>query len=170
MMLFSSSESSISARALGNYLRITLFAVLALSSGCAKPPPRSIVEGKVTANGVPLFDVEVVFYPDPEKGNKGPRATSLTDKQGIYHLKDDKGEEGIVVGVSRVCISDPKSRPHMRAIPRGGDDPQPIPKSRVSAEFGSPMTTPFKEIEVKEGSRQTLDFDVAGKGKSTTRM
>jgi hypothetical protein len=132
----------------------------ALATGCGTQPPYGIVEGKVTAKGVPLPEVQVVFYPNPENGGSGPRSVALTDSQGVYRLKDDKGREGVVVGMCRVCINDARAIPHRRATPRGDNSSAVRQPSRVPSKYGDTTTTPFSDIEVKAGAPQSHDFDV----------
>ena len=143
--------------------------LLMFCAGCGnKQAEKTIVEGKITLNGAPLYDVQVIFFPDPLKGSPGAaRSVSLTDRQGLYHLKDDKGEDGIEAGTCRVCIVDPRYLPHRRALPSGGDDGKAAgqQKSRFSTAISDPLTTPFKDVEVKSGGPQTFDFEVGGTGK-----
>src|ERR1700722_15568425 len=131
------------------------------STGCSREVEYAAVEGKVTMNGVPQPDIQVIFYPDPQLGGKGPRSVSLTDGQGIYRLTDDDGRSGIVVGVCRVCLTDARTVMHHRATPGGSDkndEPRRSP-SRVQAKFSDSNSTPFKAIEVKPGSGK-FDFDL----------
>src|ERR1051326_651118 len=75
--------------------------------GCSRGPEFVAVEGVVTLDGKPLPEVEVVFLPNSEKGNTGPRAAAYTDKEGHYNLFCDQAKrEGTVVGPTRVCIVD----------------------------------------------------------------
>jgi hypothetical protein len=163
---------------------LMLFLLLApLGTGCQKEQPYGLVEGVVTLNGKPLTDVEVVFMPDPEKGTTGRRSASLVDKQGHYQIADDKGRPGAPVGIHRVCINDllaPKG-PGAGAAPsvalpednsqdgvaatkgaagtNAGVKGLSKPKSRFPAAYGSAPQTPFRDIEVTEGT-QVINLDL----------
>jgi hypothetical protein len=136
------------------------------------------VEGVVTLNGQPLPDAEVVFLPDPERGNPGPRAGGYTDPCGYYRVHVERPpKEGTVLGPHRVCIIDiaalpgPGQRPVTRrgSAPGGpkallrmdpGASAVGRPKvSRVPPEYNTGARTPIRDVEIKPG-KQTLDFDV----------
>jgi hypothetical protein len=151
------------------------FALAGLALAGCGGPPRGEVEGVVTRDGKPLPNVEVVFLPDPELGSKGPRAAALTDKDGRYHLRGDKGQEGAAVGRYRVLLVDNAARkrfgaPGVRppgagadgAAARGVKAPQPQAEkqeSRVPARYASATATPLRGVEVKPGTNRH-DFKV----------
>ena len=141
------------------------------AAGCSRGPRFAEVEGKITLNGRPLPDMEVVFLPDPEVGTLGPSSSGYTDDKGHYQLVTNKGQSGAVVGTHRVCLRDLTTLPtpplleaesnSQRAGPRGG---KAAPKvSRVPAPYSSSQETPLRAVEVKPGG-QTLDFEL-GSGK-----
>ena len=146
-----------------------LLALLALlASGCRREHPYGEVEGVVTLDGKPLAHAEVVFMPDPEKGNSGRRSVALTDDQGHYRIASDAGRAGAPVGVHRVCVNDmlagspgmppPVVQPDENAkAPAGTPPPAPGPggqkRSRFPPAYSSAIDTPFRDIEVKEGSQ-----------------
>jgi hypothetical protein len=125
------------------------------------------VEGTITLDGKPLDDAEVVFLPDPAKGNTGPSASAYTDKLGHYKLFCDKAQtEGAVVGLHRVCVHDlgAVAKPtDPTQLPGGGGTSAlpPVPTkgkpSRVPAAYDDAAHTPLRDVEVKPG-KQTLDF------------
>jgi hypothetical protein len=153
----------------------TLFLLLAsLGTGCQKEQPYGLVEGTVTLDGKPLADVEVVFMPDPEKGTKGHRSVALVDKEGHYQIVSDAGRPGTPIGFHRVCINDllaAKGPGAGAGVTLPEDDPQegagtkgPIgtkaltagagkPKSRFPSAYTSASETPFRDIEVTEGTQ-----------------
>lgn len=155
-----------------------LLVVVCLGSGCQRELPYGEVEGVVTFEGKPLTNVEVVFMPDPEKGGKGRRSTSLTDKEGRYRITSDAGKAGAPVGYHRVCIIDMLNPPWtpiaalpgedgkapggakgpagMKVGPPGKEEPK---RARFPAAYGSANSTPLRDVEVKEGT-QKLDFDL----------
>jgi hypothetical protein len=141
-------------RAAGLAAGVLLTAVLVHAAGCGGPQPYGEVEGAVTLDGRPLANVEVVFLPDPERGNTGRRSTALTDAQGRYRLASDAGRGGAPVGFHRVCIND---------LLAGPADPLAQPRQpaqpRFPREYGSALSTPLRDVEVKPG-RQVLDLKV----------
>jgi hypothetical protein len=144
-------------------------------AGCGRGPERVEVEGVVTLDGKPLPNVEVVFLPDPERGSTGPRAAALTDAEGRYHLRSDKGEDGAAVGKYRVLIVDNAARSMSpgkpAALAGGADDAAPAAGGsirkpgkkggRVPVRYGSVTATPFTGIEVTSG-KQRHDFKIRG--------
>ncbi|MBN9522083.1 hypothetical protein J0H58_26795 [bacterium] len=121
-------------------------------------------------NGKPLPEVEVVFLPDSDKGNRGPRAAAYTDERGRYRLFCDQADRtGTIVGPTRVCVIDitavapldalagvrvpgPLARPESRAA-KAKDK-----RTRVPAAYGSVAQTPLY-VEVVPG-RTVFDFDI----------
>lgn len=142
--------------------------LVGLAAGCSRGPEFAEVEGVVTLDGKPLDSVEIVFLPDPEKGNKGPRASAYTDEQGRYKLRCEQADkDGAVVGPHRVCVIDITAVTMLANMP-GLRAPGPLaeplgspekPKAaRVPATYSSAAQTPF-HVEVKPGP-QTHNFDV----------
>lgn|GEM_PF-968907 len=128
------------------------------------------VEGQITLEGKPLADVEVMFLPDPVKGNRANNSTAFTDEQGHYTLFAPRDQRsGTVLGPHRVAITDltmvvdttgagdagkaakrsPSSGP---AMP--GTKPRRFPK-----EYGDPLETPFQDIDVVSG-KQVCNFEL----------
>jgi hypothetical protein len=161
---------------LKSVLPALVMAVLVPLTGCRANHPYGEVEGMVTLEGQPLANVEVVFLPDPEKGNTGRRSVALTDAQGRYQLASDAGQEGAPVGFHRVCINDLLAGPPGVAVPAplveqgakpaGAPNPAAQPpkesRSRFPPDYGSSVSTPFRAIQIKPGS-QRIDLDVKRK-------
>lgn len=152
-----------------------LLLALPLMVGCSQELPYGEVEGVVTLDGKPLQHAEVVFMPDPERGTKGRRSVSLTDKDGRYRIASDLGRDGAPVGVHRVIVNDmliPKlgmipiavtpeeagtpGVPIGLKAPPGPSSPDPK-KSRFPEAYSDAIKTPFQGIEVKPGL-QTIDL------------
>lgn len=149
------------------------FLLLPLVAGCSPPePPYGVVDGVVTLDGKPLSDVEVVFMPDSAKGTSGRRSVARTDKEGRYHLLDDGGKDGAIVGSHRVIVNDVLlSKSGSAPVVVGPDDAKggvigmkgPPPsvaeqrKSRFPDDYSNILSTPLKDIEVKSGT-QTIDL------------
>ena len=62
------------------------------------------VTGVVTADGKPVTDLKIVFYPrgTEENPTPGPFSTGMTDSEGKFTLVSRHGEPGAVVGPHRV--------------------------------------------------------------------
>ena len=93
----------------------------------------------------------MVFLPDPEKGNRGNRASAYTDEQGRYKLRSERDrKDGTVLGPHRVVILDITSFPE----PPGsgempGQPPSPGKAPRVPEDYSEAARTPFKDVEVR---------------------
>ncbi len=131
------------------------------------------VEGTLTLNGAPLGDVEIVFVPEPARGNGGNNASALTDAEGRYRLRTPKdNREAAAVGAYRVIVTDllmvtdftaaglPAAAGEKAAAPQGPGGK----KRRFPVAYGDVTDTPLKDVEVKPG-RQTLDFDLKAGGR-----
>jgi hypothetical protein len=142
-----------------------------LAAGCARGPEFVAVEGTVSLDGRPLPEVEVVFLPDSDEGNPGPRASAYTDQQGRYKLFCDQTDRpGTVAGPTRVCVVDitavvsladmpglwMPAGPHGR--PAGRATTTTRKRSRVPPAYSSVARTPLRVV-VTPG-RPVLDFDV----------
>ena len=85
-------------------------AVLSVSFlGCSQQYSFGPVEGRVTRDGKPLVNFQVIFYPDGPQA--GPRSTGFTDEDGRYRLQTDTGGDGAVIGPHRVCLIPPEPQP-----------------------------------------------------------
>ncbi len=129
---------------------VVLLAATALAAGgCRRGPEFAVVEGVVTLDGRPLADVEVVFLPDPEKGNFGPHSTAYTDDHGRFRMRCERPEaDGAAVGPLRVILRDLLILPGLGG-PIGGTrraDPaaaEPAEKeSRVPPAYALPHSDP----------------------------
>jgi hypothetical protein len=84
-----------------------------LTTGCAKESPPTIVqvEGVVLLDNVPLYNVEVRFYPMVAYGAEY-MAKGVTDKQGRFKLTC-KGQPGACAGENRVVLTEPDVPRHL---------------------------------------------------------
>lgn len=148
-------------------LRAVAFALAVSALGCGGREFAE-VEGRVTLDGQPLADAEVVFLPDPVKGNQANNASAFTDADGRYRLYAGRdGRDGTVVGPHRVVVVDLR----MVVDTTGAGTPQaagggaavaamPGTKPRrFPVAYGDAFATPFADVEVRSG-KQTLDFDL----------
>lgn len=124
------------------------------------------VEGQITLEGKPLSDVEVLFLPDPLKGNQGNNASAFTDSEGNYKLLALRDHRtGTVLGPHRVAITDLTMVIDTTGTGGPGKTGQVGPKMpgtvprRFPKEYGDPLETPFQEIEIVPG-KQTCNFDL----------
>src|SRR5262249_44386685 len=134
------------------------------------------VEGRVTYQGQPLRNVQVLFYPDAG----GSRSVGFTDENGHYQLSTEaiqrsSAREGVLVGTHHVCLKDTqvfvKNRPaqgdalgskgvRSRAAEKAKTDPSRSGKTeRFPAAYTTLDATPWREVEVKPGD-QMIDLDV----------
>ena len=163
-------------RAAGNSPRLfsllLWLAILAATPGCSQGPQFAEVEGKVTLDGQPLPDVEVIFLPDPGTGTLGSSSSCYTDENGHYELRTHKGQSGAVIGTHRVCIRDLTTLPLPPMWDADDEAPQARPRaaksapkpSRVPLSYKSSEKTPLRAVEVKAGE-QTLDFQLGSNNK-----
>lgn len=115
-----------------------------LLGGCRKSGPElAPVRGRVTLNGKPLENADVVFQPD---NGKSP-GVGRTDAEGHYELAYKRGVTGSPVGQNTVLIR--VSRELVRNPPR------------IAAKFNSKSEL---RREVKAGQNE-FDFDVTTEGK-----
>ena len=79
---------------------ILSFACLCMGCGSSEYPT---VSGKVTYDGQPLANIEVVFSPLSDSVDTiAPYSTAVTDEAGVFSLKTRDGQLGAVVGQHRV--------------------------------------------------------------------
>jgi hypothetical protein len=139
--------------------------------GCGKPQLEyAEVEGKITLNGKPLPNVEVVFMPvlQDTKEKTNPSSMSYTDEQGHYSLWCGQTDTaGAVVGTYRVIVNDIAAMP--MAPLEFGDDPAANKKYkpgplRVPTKYSTVSQTPFRDVNVTSG-KLNLDFDVKTAGR-----
>jgi hypothetical protein len=148
-----------------------LVAVGAAAAGGCGGREFAEVEGRVTLDGNPLTDIEIVFLPDPAKGNPGNSASAFTDTDGRYRLHATRdNRDGTVLGPHRVVVIDLTAivPPGGGALPTAEAANAPATRAgakprRFPTKYGDATNTPFKDVEVKPG-KQTLDFDLKPKG------
>jgi len=75
--------------------RICLVAAVALGAvlGCSRGGPPYPLSGSVTYDGKPLPVGEIVFMPDPDRGNEGPGVLCFV-RDGRYEMPQGKGHVG----------------------------------------------------------------------------
>jgi hypothetical protein len=142
-------------------LALILLAALTFLCGCDTPVEYVDVRGRITSRGVPLPEVQVIFYPEQETGGQVTRSSGLTDQEGNYRLRDDQGHNGVVARRWSVCLTDPQTRPHRRMTPRGTGDGSEARRaaSRIPALYGDVAKTPFRALEIQNTTR-IVNIDV----------
>jgi hypothetical protein len=148
----------------------------------SRGPVYGEIEGRVTRGGVPLEQVEVVFYPEEDD----PRSVAWTDKDGHFEAMTDgiqnvPARKGAPVGKYRVALVDRRDQIQAmeqmaRATPAKaeGRDPKqrraaallrkqkknaPGSETRIPDQYSHPLDTPFNDIEIKPG-KNWFDLDV----------
>jgi hypothetical protein len=86
---------------------------VALSGGCGSGFKLAQVSGKVTVDGAPVPNLQVVFEP---QDTTQPSSLGFTKADGTYQLRCTSGEDGAVVGqhivrVTTVEVDDPAGPP-----------------------------------------------------------
>jgi hypothetical protein len=142
------------------YRSTAVLAVLTTSLlGCSSQYSFGPVEGRITRDGQPLSNFQVVFF--PQGPNSGPRSTGFTDEDGHYRLQTDTGIAGAVVGPHRVCVIPPTPQPPEQpegVRPRPSQQPLPPAKMPVPGKYMRPFETP---LSADVGAApQTLDFEI----------
>lgn len=74
--------------------------VLLALVGCNTGPAVVPVNGVVTRGGQPVRNATLSFYP----GEMGRMSTAITDEQGRFELKYQKGTKGAAVGKHKVVV------------------------------------------------------------------
>ncbi len=130
-------------------------AAAALLSGCSDGPKTAHVSGRVTLDGNPLANAEVMFSPIAPKDNPNPGPTSgaVTDAEGRYTLilADGKETKGAVVGKHKVMIVPDRS------AKRPGHTQGNDPLARYSG-----RNTPL-EFDVPSGGTDKADFPLTSR-------
>jgi hypothetical protein len=135
-------------------LSIALFVAALTASGCSGRDAAP-VSGKISAGGQPLPGIRVLFQPMEKEGDPnaepGDGSYGLTGSDGRYTLRfSDDDQEGAVVGLHRVILSDQQAETEEDA------GPTPQKRSRIPASFSDGTLT----FEVKPGGTDAADFEI----------
>lgn len=124
--------------------------------GCGKSGPAlSPVSGRVTLDGQPVNEAQVVFQPE----KAGSPSYGVTDKEGRYELGYKRGQNGALTGAHTVRIQmdtevlDDAGKPMMRA--------QLIPP-RYNKDSALRQ-------EVRAGGANKIDFDLKSEANSSDK-
>jgi hypothetical protein len=118
--------------------------------------PLGEVEGTLKYNGKPQAGVLVAFIFEVE-GVPPQRSTGITDADGHYVLKTDRGPMGVVVGSNRVLLSVSHRGERAKKGEEAGGNAD-SPGERIPDKYGEPASTMIRK-EVKEG-KQVIDLIV----------
>jgi hypothetical protein len=123
-----------------------LAVLFVLPLGCS--PEFAPVKGKVTLNGQPLANAQVVFNRIPPEGSieSGPSAVGTTNEKGEYTLRVSSKQSGAPVGKHKVAITLMNSE--------GGESDAPAP----------PGSGPRNVIPKKYNEETDLSCDVPPSG------
>jgi hypothetical protein len=135
-------------------ITVSAMALLAFSLvGCGPSGPEiASVEGRVTLDGEPLPEAQVLFVPD-----KGRPSVAKTGTDGYYRLEYVDGLEGAIPGKCRVEITTRKP-----AEPNTEGVMMPAVKEKVPVQYNRDTTLQF---EVKPETNNVANFDLVSKGK-----
>jgi len=123
---------------------LAYLAVLLCLAGCggAKMAP---VAGRVTMDGKPLAETQVIF--EPVEGLPEDTSTGETDADGQYTLRRIDGRQGALVGRHRVKLTTLK--PDLAS-----DERSPVPRDRVPSRYRDGSLT----FDVPEDGTASADF------------
>lgn len=126
---------------------------LLVCAGCGeKPLPTYQVKGKVTLDGAPLDQGDLIFYDLDDK--VGPDRTQIV--KGAYQLRAKAGNRRVEISSTRDAGSKPL---------QGKSDVQiPDIQQMVAPEFNRKSTL---KVEVKPKNDNTFDFDVKSDPKTS---
>ncbi|MEM7455795.1 MAG: carboxypeptidase-like regulatory domain-containing protein [Planctomycetota bacterium] len=151
------------------------FLILSLTfTGCSSemfsspvPPPMATVTGKVTLDGVPVANANVVFIPVSflsQDGHKQYLSYGVTDDDGNFELIKANGTPGATPGWNRVMISSlgPEGRQqNIQNILDGlMDTPSAAAMEGVARQFGFEGQPPDERIPAMYNKRSMLTFEI----------
>ncbi len=121
----------------------------ALLAGCSRDMPMGRVSGRVTFEGNPVTEGQIVFQPE-----QGPAASGLLDAEGRYRLSTHAPGDGAVQGLHRVTIVPAEAGVQLQP----GQPPAPptAPKFNLPEKYLRPETSELT-AEVAAGSN-TFNF------------
>ena len=158
-----------------------LASVLLISAGCGAAGLQP-VSGRVTLDGEPVANAEVIFAPMQVKGiaNPGPHSKATTDSDGRFEVASKDGNKGAITGKHRVGITTGKlkdmdvSKVVSKALaenPKISDKALAevrlkairdlTPKSKLSDSYNRKTILTF---EVVQGGTEEANFDLKSDG------
>lgn len=129
------------------YTSIWGWLLLASLGGCREAGPQiAPVSGRVTLDGQPLFEAEVMFQPE----GVGSPSYGFTDEEGRYELGYNRDQQGALIGWHRVTIE--------MDTEIAGPDGKPVHRKQLVP----PRFNRNSELrrEVKSDEANELDFDL----------
>lgn len=122
-------------RRLSGWLAVLPCALALMLTGCGSSKPTGTVSGKVTFQGEPITEGEVLLVSD-DKTNGG---TAKLDSSGTFKIS-----QPVPVGNYTVCVTPPPLEM--------ADDPSQVqpPQSKIPDRYYSELTSDLKR-EIKEG-------------------
>lgn len=133
-----------------------------LLAGCGEKikdaPKTGTVTGVVTSDGKPVAGAIVEFFPNNEKGTRGPQSTGFTDAEGKYELNTTGSTHGAVIGFHRVTVN--CQPPVSQSSTSNGSAPPAPPGEpcKLPAKYNR-LDTSKLEYEVKSGPNE-IDLDL----------
>jgi hypothetical protein len=136
------------------HIRGLLVGISVILSGCGDSNGGLLaISGKITVNGEPLKDGQIIFEP-LDKGNGSSSGAPIKD--GAY---DIKRVNGLKPGkyLVRITCGDGKTPPNVHEAGAPGGSTNIVSFDLIPPEFGVKST---QEVEVKNGGSNHFDFAI----------
>ncbi len=130
---------------------LTVFAALALASGCGRDGPTVVpVSGTVTRAGKPVASLHINFMPEAGRPSWG-----TSDEQGHFTLNYDPQRSGAEVGKHKVFVTFRHASPKDEMDFLAGKKKFHPDKKAIEDKYGKFDTTPL-EFEIKSGGQPVI--------------
>jgi len=148
------------------------FCALAVLAGCSKGGgrgPYATVSGKVTHNGAPVENAQIVFHSTVQiDGKQGLSAAAQTDSSGQYLLASTGKEPGIPPGLYKVTIVKLNAKGQLPAdFDAGQMAASGMSINAMPKDYENPHTTKLS-VTLEEGKNEGKNFDMKGQGGAAT--
>ena len=139
-----------------NLLRTSvILAIASVCVGCGGAN-YSAVSGKVTYNGEPVANIQLVFSPVSDSTAESlPYSIAVTDETGAFSLKTRDGKPGAAVGLHKVGFAWPDIKSYtVRKLK------EQLSESKDDPELTAEIEAKIDDAEKKMASRPTLKADL----------
>lgn len=154
------------------FWQVSVLLCSALAAGCSSGPKTYTVKGKVTLNGQPLPDADVIFLPLTEGSRQ---ATGRTAEDGSFTLSTFGDGDGAMAGEYKITVNyvelvaetlvEQGEKPNIRDMMNKfsklkKEAKKKPPKYQVAKQFSSAKDTPLRATVPTSGP---VNLDVQGK-------